>query len=380
MEYLTETKYCQELKDIWKEHKQKLDQQLIIPFKEFKYMTVTELNSFIILIRFDNGKEANRLDTDFCKELYTIEQKYLQNNSKFFLIFVGNHKNTSFTTGADLQLFNKVDSAMKIFRNLSNYFFYRMNYLYTNRTLFIWNGLTMGGGLGISNCSRFRVATESTAIAMPEARFGYMANCFFNHFISKMLSDKREAIHMAILSHVYKGYEIYLKNLATHFILNKYINELITNLSQLESLDLDKIDTIIKSIQIKSENESKELIKKSNFKIKEFDGFIENVYSFDFVLDYESGNFLEFLEKLKINLKGIKNGNKILKELENRSLLSLNTNYNMALSSYKNLSFEEYYDLDIYSSLILTSTGDPEEGIRAFFIDKDMKPKWKSRY
>jgi 3-hydroxyisobutyryl-CoA hydrolase len=383
MEKLAHRKYFEELNDIFQENKKDLDKALIKHFRDFKYMNVTEINSFMVLVKFDNGKSVNKMDIEFFKEIYTIEQRYLEKDGKYFLIFMGNKNNSSFCTGADLKFFFKVkesSSNFLIFANLANYYFYKMNSSWKERTLFIWNGTVMGGGLGLSNSSKFRIATESTLLAMPESKFGFFANCFFNHFISKILTNRMEAIHMALFSHVYKSYEAYIKNFATHFILNKYLEELISKLKELEIFDFNKVKTILETLQTKSKSEYELEIDNYKLNIKEFDFFIKKVYSFDFPINNDGQNFEKFLKALKLNLSRFPQGSRYLKQLDSRSLLSLNINYNNALTSYNNYPFEYYFDLDVYNAYAISETGDMEEGIRAFFVDKDMAPKWKSKF
>ena len=62
-------------------------------------------------------------------------------------------------------------------RGASAFFFaeYRLNHLlftYPKPTVAIMDGITMGGGVGISLPCDFRVATENTRLAMPETAIG----------------------------------------------------------------------------------------------------------------------------------------------------------------------------------------------------------------
>jgi enoyl-CoA hydratase/carnithine racemase len=52
---------------------------------------------------------------------------------------------------------------------------YRLNHLlfeYPKTTVAIMDGVTMGGGVGLSRPCRFRIATERTTFAMPETGIG----------------------------------------------------------------------------------------------------------------------------------------------------------------------------------------------------------------
>src|SRR5260221_6392517 len=52
---------------------------------------------------------------------------------------------------------------------------YRLNHLlftYPKPTVAIMDGITMGGGVGISLPCEFRIATENTKLAMPETGIG----------------------------------------------------------------------------------------------------------------------------------------------------------------------------------------------------------------
>ena len=52
---------------------------------------------------------------------------------------------------------------------------YRLNHLlftYPKTTIAIMDGITMGGGVGISQPCEFRIATENSRVAMPETSIG----------------------------------------------------------------------------------------------------------------------------------------------------------------------------------------------------------------
>ena len=48
------------------------------------------------------------------------------------------------------------------------------------------NGITMGGGVGLSVHGRFRVATETSLFAMPETAIGLFPDVGGGHFLSRL--------------------------------------------------------------------------------------------------------------------------------------------------------------------------------------------------
>ena len=52
-----------------------------------------------------------------------------------------------------------------------------------------WDGIVMGGGVGISVNSAFKIATEKTMFAMPEGKIGFFTDVGACYFLSKMRSN-----------------------------------------------------------------------------------------------------------------------------------------------------------------------------------------------
>ena len=52
-------------------------------------------------------------------------------------------------------------------------------------TLAIYNGITMGAGVGYSIYCPIRIATEKSRLAMPEIKLGYFCDCAASYFLPK---------------------------------------------------------------------------------------------------------------------------------------------------------------------------------------------------
>jgi 3-hydroxyisobutyryl-CoA hydrolase len=66
---------------------------------------------------------------------------------------------------------------------------YEMDYAIAQqkfRHVALLNGVTMGGGVGVSVHGRWRVATEATLVAMPETAIGFFCDVGGSYFLSRM--------------------------------------------------------------------------------------------------------------------------------------------------------------------------------------------------
>jgi enoyl-CoA hydratase/carnithine racemase len=57
---------------------------------------------------------------------------------------------------------------------------------YSKPVISLMNGITMGGGMGVAQGARFRVATDNTRIAMPEVGIGLIPDVGASYFLSRL--------------------------------------------------------------------------------------------------------------------------------------------------------------------------------------------------
>jgi enoyl-CoA hydratase/carnithine racemase len=53
----------------------------------------------------------------------------------------------------------------------------------------VWDGVVMGGGVGISIHGKVRIATEKSLFAMPEAKIGYFTDVSGGYFLSRLRNN-----------------------------------------------------------------------------------------------------------------------------------------------------------------------------------------------
>ncbi|MDR2858618.1 MAG: enoyl-CoA hydratase/isomerase family protein [Novosphingobium sp.] len=96
---------------------------------------------------------------------------------------------------------------------------YRLNHLlftYPKPVVAFMDGITMGGGVGISQPARFRVATENTRFAMPETGIGLFPDVGGGWFLSRL--PGRLGQFLALTGARIDGAECLWAGLATHYL------------------------------------------------------------------------------------------------------------------------------------------------------------------
>ncbi|MDA0819871.1 MAG: enoyl-CoA hydratase/isomerase family protein [Proteobacteria bacterium] len=103
---------------------------------------------------------------------------------------------------------------------------YQLNhqmFTYEKPIVAFMDGITMGGGVGISQPCKFRVATENTRFAMPETGIGLFPDVGGGWYLSRL--GGRLGQFLAITGARLDGAECLWTGLATHYLLSEKLEE-----------------------------------------------------------------------------------------------------------------------------------------------------------
>jgi enoyl-CoA hydratase len=103
---------------------------------------------------------------------------------------------------------------------------YRLNHLlftYPRPVVAFMDGVTMGGGVGISQPAKYRVATENTLFAMPEGAIGLFPDVGAGWYLPRLKG--RTGAFMALTGARLDGAECLWAGLATHFLPSERLAE-----------------------------------------------------------------------------------------------------------------------------------------------------------
>ncbi|CDS00745.1 related to enoyl-CoA-hydratase [Sporisorium scitamineum] len=95
----------------------------------------------------------------------------------------------------------------------------------------VMDGITMGGGVGLSVHAPFRIATERTLFAMPETGIGYFPDVGVTRVLARL--DGRVGQYLGMTGARISGEEAYLIGLATHYVSSTSIDAIAHRLSTL---------------------------------------------------------------------------------------------------------------------------------------------------
>ncbi len=136
------------------------------------------------------------------------------------VVLIDHAEGRGFCAGGDIALLRR--SALEDGGASGRAFFhaeYRLNHLlftYPKPVVAFMDGITMGGGVGISQPAAFRVATQNTRFAMPETGIGLFPDVGGGWYLSRLAG--RLGQYLALTGARLDGAECLWAGLATHYL------------------------------------------------------------------------------------------------------------------------------------------------------------------
>lgn len=124
---------------------------------------------------------------------------------------------------------------------------YRLNHLlfvYPKPVVAFMDGITMGGGVGLSLPSRYRVATEKTRFAMPETGIGLFPDVGGGWFLARL--PGRTGQFLALTGARLDGAECHALGLATHYLPSDVLDNAKSQIAE----HPDRIDDILAALAV----------------------------------------------------------------------------------------------------------------------------------
>ncbi|XP_023945182.1 3-hydroxyisobutyryl-CoA hydrolase, mitochondrial [Bicyclus anynana] len=301
------------------------------------------------IITLNRPKALNSLNTSMVTKL--LPQLQEMENSKTLVIIKG-AGDKAFCAGGDVKMaIDKVEGP--IFFHTE----YNVNYLigkYKIPYIAFLNGITMGGGLGLSVHGRYRVATEKTMIAMPETKIGLFPDVGGSYFLPRLPVNL--GLYLGLTGDRLKGKDVVKAGIATHFVSSKRLYE------------LEKL-----LLRCTSDVEVDNLLNKFNEPPEEF-SLAPNIKHINYCFAASTvEEIIERLEKVKNDWSV-----KTIETLHQMCPGSLKITMR-ALQRGAQLDLPQCLKMEYRLACRATENHDFPEGVRALLIDKDNKPQWQHK-
>jgi enoyl-CoA hydratase len=181
------------------------------------------------------------LTTNMCR-LMTDALLAWRDDPAVALVMFDHSGERGFCAGGDIRML--ADSGSGDGREAREFFFieYRLNDLlfrYPKPTLAIMDGITMGGGVGLAQPCRYRLATERTTFAMPETGIGLFPDVGGGWYLSRM--PDHLGLWLALTGARIKAADCELLGIATDFVESARVAELKAAIL----LDPDGVETLL---------------------------------------------------------------------------------------------------------------------------------------
>lgn len=166
-------------------------------------------------------------------------QEWAKSELAGVIVIKGNGR--AFCAGGDVAQLAKWNQKGARGQQLSSDYFaleYKLDHLiatYTKPYVAFMDGITMGGGVGLSIHAPFRIATENTLFAMPETTIGFFPDVGASFFLPRM--EGALGTYLALTSEQLKGVDAFYHGVATHYIHSSTLQQLESRLAELQFPD-----------------------------------------------------------------------------------------------------------------------------------------------
>lgn len=236
-------------------------------------------------------------------------------------------------------------------------------HLFSKPVVVLADGITMGGGLGITAGADVRIATERTRMAMPETRIGFFPDVGATGWMFSRCPEGYPE-YLGLTGYEMRGAECVRLGLANYYMLSKNIPRLIETLEKFEpDADLSK------------EGMTGEIIGK----IAEYfdDGIPEDKAMDRWVAKYFAGQFdlLHLLDSLSRCTKQQEHCDEVFSSIGERSPTALVLALKL-MRHNEGRPIADVFAAELKAAAFISRHPDYAEGVRARLVDRDDQPRW----
>ena len=306
----------------------------------------------IARIRLNRAKALHALTRDMCTAMIEALLDW-RRDGEIEALTLDHAEGRGFCAGGDVVMLARSGAADGAEARAFFHEEYRLNHLlftYAKPTVAFMDGITMGGGVGISQPCRFRIATENTRFAMPETAIGLFPDVGGGWYLSRL--PGRVGRYLALTGARLDGAECLALGLATHFVPALALDDLKARIAA----EPDRLEALLAGHSAPP----------PPARIEAHRGDIDRLFAAD---DYE-----EVLEALRED--GGEWAQAQLETLACKSPLACKVSLRLLYDGGLMQDFAEEMRQEYAVATRVVQRHDFVEGVRALLVDKDNQPAW----
>ena len=186
---------------------------------------LTSIEGKVGRIRLNRPKAIHALTTDMCSAMIAALVEW-RRDPAVKAVVIDHAEGRGFCAGGDVVMLAKSGASDGSDARTFFHEEYRLNHLlftYAKPVVAFMDGITMGGGVGISQPAKYRVATENTRFAMPETAIGLFPDVGGGWYLSRL--PGRIGQFLALTGARLDGAECHYLGLATHYLASAALED-----------------------------------------------------------------------------------------------------------------------------------------------------------
>jgi enoyl-CoA hydratase len=313
---------------------------------------ISEVQDGLARLRLNRPKAIHALTREMCETMSAALLRWRE-DPRVKAVLIDHAEGRGFCAGGDVVMLAKSGASDGA---EARHFFeaeYRLNHLlftYPKPTAAIMDGITMGGGVGISLPCDFRIATENTRFAMPETGIGLFPDVGGGWYLSRL--PGRVGQFMALTGARLDGAECHYLGLASHYVEQSSLPEMIERMAKTPARLKGAIGNFAATPPDAKIEQNLALIAR-NFASDRLEEIIAS-------LEADESDWAA-TERTTLGLK---------------SPLSCKVSLRLLAEGADRASFAEEMRAEYALASRVARTHDFIEGVRALLIDKDNQPRW----
>ncbi|MET0246858.1 MAG: enoyl-CoA hydratase/isomerase family protein [Sphingomonas sp.] len=303
-------------------------------------------------IRLNRPKSIHALNTAMCRDMLAALDAW-RSDLEIEAVLIDHAEGRGFCAGGDIRMIAESgagdgSSAREFFHTE-----YRLNHLlftYAKPVVAFMDGITMGGGVGISQPAKYRVATENTKFAMPETGIGLFPDVGGGWYLSRL--PGRIGQYLALTGARIDGAECLALGLASHYLPAAALEEAKSRIAA----EPQQIEAVLRDLSVEPP-EAKLLAHREAIDRLFASDTLEEVFA---ALEAGGSDFAAAT----------------LATLKTKSPQAMKVSLKLLLDGRTMPTFEDEMRQEYAVGCHVVQRHDFIEGVRAVIVDKDNAPRW----